>query len=432
MTPRQHVAATRRIVRSVLTLATAIAVAGCADAHGRPPAAPSAAGSALLPSPITAELSPSPSRGAPGSASSDALGSVSITLDRVATFPGQPLGVDTPRDGSGRLFIPDQGGRIWIVRNGQRLDQPFLDIAAQVTAGGEQGLLGLAFHPGFPRDPRFYVYYTDRAQDQVVSEFKVRADNADLADSLSERQILKMADFAPNHNGGEMVFGPDGFLYIGTGDGGGGGDPQGNGQRLGTLLGKILRIDVDGTAPGKAYGIPKDNPFVVRDGAMPEIWLYGLRNPWRFSFDRANGDLWIGDVGQNRFEEIDVVRHGSHGGLNFGWNEMEGFHCYPGGEVCALPGLTLPVTEYGHDQGCSLTGGSVYRGKDFPALVGGYVFADFCSGNLWLIDSRANEVRPPRLVLNTGHAISSFGEDEAGELYATGLTSGELLRVVAR
>jgi glucose/arabinose dehydrogenase len=238
-----------------------------------------------------------------------------------------------------------------------------------------------------------------------------------------------MDDFAANHNGGALVFGPDGKLYIATGDGGGGGDPQGNGQKLDTLLGKILRIDVDATSDGRPYGIPEDNPFREQAGAQPEIWVTGLRNPWRISFDRATGDLWIGDVGQGSFEEIDVVRAGSGGGQNFGWNLTEGFHCYPSGESCAPDGLTPPVTEYDHGFGCSVTGGFVYRGTQ-SSLVGGYVFADYCSGNVWLIDARAGEVREPRLVAETGRSISSFGEDEAGELFATDL-QGELVRVVA-
>jgi glucose/arabinose dehydrogenase len=220
------------------------------------------------------------------------------------------------------------------------------------------------------------------------------------------------------------------MLYIATGDGGGGGDPEGNGQKLDTLLAKILRIDVDTTSDGRPYGIPDDNPFRDGAGAQPEIWLTGLRNPWRISFDRATGDLWIGDVGQGSFEEIDVLRAGSGGGQNFGWNVTEGFHCFPDVEPCHPDGLTPPVTEYDHGFGCSVTGGYVYRGTAQPGLVGGYVFADYCSGNVWLIDARADEVLEPRLVAETGRSVSSFGEDEAGELFATDL-QGALLRVVA-
>jgi glucose/arabinose dehydrogenase len=238
-----------------------------------------------------------------------------------------------------------------------------------------------------------------------------------------------MDDFAANHNGGAVMFGPDGYLYISTGDGGGGGDPRGNGQKVDTLLAKILRIDIDATGAGQPYSIPSDNPFVDRAGARQEIWVTGLRNPWRISFDRATGDLWIGDVGQGSFEEIDVVRAGSGGGQNFGWNTTEGFHCYPSGDPCAPEGLTPPVTEYDHDLGCSVTGGFVYRGAAYPALAGGYLFADYCSGNLWVIDAAANEVRDPRLVLESGRSISSFGEDINGEVYATDL-GGQLVRLV--
>jgi glucose/arabinose dehydrogenase len=353
-----------------------------------------------------------------------------VKFEVVAEVP-RPVAIAAPGDGSGRLFVVDQGGRIWLVREGQRAETPFLDIAAQVTAGGEQGLLGLAFHPSFPDDPRFFVYYTNDGGDQVVSQFIVATPDADQADRTSEAVILTMEDFAANHNGGALVFGPDGFLYISTGDGGGGGDPRGNGQKLDTLLGKILRIDINGSGDGRPYAIPADNPFADRAAAQPEIWLYGLRNPWRISFDRANDDLWIGDVGQGSFEEIDVVRAGSGGGQNFGWNTTEGFHCYPSGDPCAPEGLTPPVTEYDHDFGCSVTGGIVYRGAAYPALVGGYLFADYCSGNVWLIDAAASEVRDPPLVLESGRSISSFGEDEAGEIYATDLGAGELVRVVA-
>ncbi|TMC64007.1 MAG: PQQ-dependent sugar dehydrogenase [Chloroflexi bacterium] len=249
------------------------------------------------------------------------------------------------------------------------------------------------------------------------------------ADPKSERILLTAAQPYPNHNGGDVVFGPDGDLYITLGDGGSGGDPQGNGQRLDTLLAKILRIDVDHPANGQPYGIPSDNPFLGQAGARREIYLTGLRNPWRISFDRSTHDLWIGDVGQDRFEEIDVVRSGSGGGQNFGWSLMEGFHCYPSGDPCSIPGLTPPVSEYGHALGCSVTGGVVYRGKAFSALVGAYLFSDYCSGTIWAIDAATNETRDPPIVGRTHRSISSFGEDEAGEIYVADL-GGELLRVV--
>ena len=234
-----------------------------------------------------------------------------------------------------------------------------------------------------------------------------------------------------NHNGGAVVFGPDGMLYIATGDGGSGGDPQGNGQRLDTHLGKILRIDVD-VAPGSstAYQVPADNPFATTAGAKPEIWLYGLRNPWRIRFDRETGDLWIGDVGQNAWEEIDVARAGQKG-LNYGWNIMEATHCFNPSSGCDQTGLTLPVAEYGHDLGCAVIGGVVVRDPSQGRLDGGYLFGDACSDNLWLMDPAGDELREATLVAKMGRSLSSIGEAEDGSVYATSLGSGELLRISA-
>ena len=238
-----------------------------------------------------------------------------------------PLALTQAGDGSGRLFVAEQEGAIRIVRDGALIDEPFLDISQRISSGGERGLLGLAFHPDFPTDPRFFVNYTDTSGDTSVSSFVVDPANPDRADPGSEVRLLFIAQPFANHNGGALAFGPDGFLYISTGDGGSGGDPLGNGQSLETLLGKILRIDVDKTEGDRAYAVPADNPFVGQAGALPEIFVFGMRNPWRMSFDRANGDLWIGDVGQNSWEEIDVVRSGTSG-QNFGWNLMEGDHCF--------------------------------------------------------------------------------------------------------
>ena len=238
---------------------------------------------------------------------------VSVALEPVTDIPGSPLAIAAPDDGSGRLFVADQGGRIWVVRDGQRAEAPFLDVSGSVSAGGERGLLGLAFHPDFPNDPRFFIYYTNRDGDQVVAERRAPTPDAEQA-TPDERPLLVMEDFAGNHNGGALAFGPDGALYIATGDGGGAGDPERTGQRLDTLLGKILRIGVDPEGD-RAYSIPAGNPFAGRSDALPEIWHLGLRNPWRFSFDRETGDLWIADVGQNTWEEIDVARGGT-GGLN--------------------------------------------------------------------------------------------------------------------
>jgi glucose/arabinose dehydrogenase len=233
-----------------------------------------------------------------------------------------------------------------------------------------------------------------------------------------------------NHNGGVVAFGPDGYLYIGLGDGGSGGDPHANGQKIGVLLAKVLRIDVDNTADGKEYAIPADNPFVSRAGAAPEIFALGLRNPWRFSFDRATDDLWIGDVGQASWEEIDVIRAGTSG-QNFGWNRMEGGHCFRPSEGCDQTGLTPPVAEYPHRPACTVIGGYVYRGSDQPALAGGYLFADYCSGTIWAIDPSTDGPTEPTVVGQTKAGITSFGEDESGELYVTDIRGGRLLRVVA-
>jgi glucose/arabinose dehydrogenase len=417
------------MTRPLSRLSAALAIVALAAGCGGPAPTPTGTGSAPAPS----ASGQSPTGSAPTSSPSTPSArpfdpaSVRIELEPVADIPGSPLGIVNAGDGSGRLFVVAQAGQVWIVEDGRRNERPFLDIADQITTGGERGLLGLAFHPDFPDDPHFYVDYTDEQGNTVVSRWTVSS-NPDVADAGSERVLLHVDQPFPNHNGGALQFGPDGYLYISLGDGGSGGDPQGNGQSLDTLLAKILRIDVDQPSGDRAYGIPPDNPFVDRSGARPEIWLTGLRNPWRMSFDRATGDFWIGDVGQGEYEEIDAVRAGSKGGQNFGWNTTEGFHCFRSSD-CDEDGLTPPVTEYSHDGGnCSVTGGYVYRGEDHPELVGGYFFGDYCSGRMWAIDATENEVRESTVVLESGRSISSFGEDEAGELYLTDL-GGALLRL---
>jgi glucose/arabinose dehydrogenase len=337
-----------------------------------------------------------------------------------------PLLVTHAGDGSGRLFVVEQAGRVRVLRNGRVEGEPFLDIASLVTAGGEQGLLGLAFHPRFESNGRFFVNYTDGNGDTVVAEYRT-ARGADRADPGSARVLLRIDQPYSNHNGGDLVFGPDGYLYIGMGDGGSGGDPHGNGQRLDTLLGKLLRIDVD---RGRPYGIPDDNPFVGRSGARPEIWAFGLRNPWRFSFDRETGDLWIGDVGQGELEEIDRARASRGGGQNYGWNVMEGTECFSPPDGCDSQGLVRPIAVYPTRLGCAVVGGHVYRGARLPALAGGYFFADFCAGLLFALDPAGSAPQDPVIVLRSDHAISSFGEDEDGELYITDLSGGEVLQVV--
>jgi len=356
---------------------------------------------------------------------------VVVALEPFATGLTNPLAIVTARDGSGRLFVAEQGGRIRAIREGRVEPVPFLDISAEIASGGERGLLGVAFHPRFPADPRVFVDYTDTNGDTHVSGFTV-APSGDRLEPGSETPILFVKQPFPNHNGGALVFDPQGMLLVSLGDGGSGGDPQGNGQSLSTLLGKILRIDVEHGPAEEPYRIPADNPFASgAGGARPEIWLTGLRNPWRMSFDRATGDLWIGDVGQNAWEEIDVQRAGAPAGTNFGWNRLEGTHCFVPSTGCEDPSLRAPVSDYGHDLGCTVIGGAVYRGTAQPALVGGYLFGDYCSGRLWAIDPAGDGYRSPVEVAKTRTNISAFGEDEAGELFAADITGGTILRVTA-
>ena len=349
-----------------------------------------------------------------------------IILERFAEVPGGPLAIAAPDDDSGRLFVASQAGAIWsVAADGTVLPDPMIDLGPFIVSGGEQGLLGLALHPDFPDDPRGFVNYTGEAGDTSISSFSLDPSNPDRFEVSSLRRLMLIDQPYANHNGGGVVFGPDGYLYLALGDGGAGGDPHDNGQRLDTLLGKILRIDVD--ADGRDYGSPSDNPFVGADG-LDEIWHYGLRNPWRLSFDRETGDLWIGDVGQGAWEEIDVARH-DEGGLNFGWNKMEGAHCFRD-EGCSQDGLTLPVTEYGRDLGSTVIGGYVYRGEAFPVMSGAYVFADFGSGRFFAIDGATSSITEPTQVGRSDGNVSAFGEDTNGELYVTTL-EGTIHRVTA-
>jgi glucose/arabinose dehydrogenase len=392
-----------------------------------PPATPE---SSQVPAPATPGSTGSPP-GSPTAAPSFDPAGLRVELEPLADAFEAPLAAVDPGDGSGRIFVVERGGAIWIVGPDGRADAPFLDISGRITAGGERGLLGLAFHPEFPDDPRFFVNYTDGEGDTRVSSFTVRAPDAGTADAESEEVLLRIDQPYSNHNGGVLVFGPEGYLHVGMGDGGSGGDPHDNGQRTDTLLGKILRIDVDEPSGDQPYGIPGDNPFADGREGRAEILHWGLRNPWRMSFDRATGDLWIGDVGQNSWEEIDVARAGRRG-LNFGWARTEGFHCFPPGEGCARESLHMPVAEYGREGGCTVVGGHVYRGSAQPALSGAYLFADYCAGSIWVVDAARDERQEPILVAETGRSISSFGEDAAGELLVTDIAAGEVLRVVGR
>jgi glucose/arabinose dehydrogenase len=312
------------------------------------------------------------------------------------------------------------------VENGVLLPAPFLDITDRVGSGGERGLLSVAFHPQYASNGFFFVDYTDTSGDTRVERYHVSADR-NRADPASARLVIGIDQPYANHNGGLVAFGPDGKLYIGMGDGGGGGDPLETGQDPTQLLGKLLRLDVDGAAP---YAVPADNPYAGRTDRRPEIWAMGVRNPWRFSWDRAAGLLYVADVGQNRLEEIDVVPAGQ-GGLNFGWDLMEAGDCYEPRDGCDRTGLVLPVAQYTHDDGCSVTGGFVYRGQDIPALRGHYFYADYCQGWIRSFRYAGGQAADARSwnVQNVG-SITSFGEDTRGELYVLS-SSGGVYRIVA-
>jgi len=360
-----------------------------------------------------------------------------ITTERVASGLSSPIFVTSPPGDGQRLFIVEQPGRIKILQDGQVLNTPFLDIDGRVLSGGERGLLGLAFHPDYDINGYFYVDYTNNSGNTVISRFEVTAD-PDLADSSSESILLTIAQPYSNHNGGMIAFGPnDGYLYIGMGDGGSGGDPQNRAQSDSVLLGKMLRIDVDGGSP---YGIPPDNPFAGPGYPLDEIWAKGVRNPWRFSFDRLNGDLYIADVGQSQWEEIDFQPASSAGGENYGWRLMEGDHCYDPPSNCDPGGLTYPIYEYSHGGTpfrCSISGGYVYRGNAIPQLPGTYFFADYCSGQIWSFRYDGSNIteftdRTAELAPDSGYVISdisSFGEDGSGELYIVDL-GGEVFKIV--
>ena len=341
----------------------------------------------------------------------------------VQAFPNltftRPVDLQDPADDSNRLFVVEQRGVISVFENNSGVADrsTFLDIQEQVDdRGNEEGLLGLAFHPDYESNGYFYVDYTTSSPPRtVVSRFSVSADDSNQADPGSEQVILEVSQPYDNHNGGQIAFGPDGYLYIALGDGGAGGDPQNNGQDRSTLLGTILRIDVDTQEGDLNYGIPDENPFSGNtQGYREEIYAYGLRNPWRFSFDSETGQLWTGDVGQNMYEEVDLIESGE----NYGWNIMEGFHCY-NAATCDTTGRVLPEWEYGHgdEGGLSITGGFVYRGSAVPDLVGKYIYADYVSGRIWALNYVEDGENTNSLLLNSDLNISSFGTDRHDVLY---------------
>jgi len=365
---------------------------------------------------------------------STAASTPAIRLTPVATGLTQPVFVTSPNDGSHRLFVVQKTGQIRIVRDGTLLAAPFLDIARWVSKGGEQGLLGLAFHPAFRTNHKFYVDFTDTNGNTVIAEYRASTTNPNGVQARSGRVLLRIGQPYANHNGGMIAFGPDGYLYIGMGDGGSGGDPGNRAQSTSTLLGKMLRIDVNGRSGSLQYRIPRSNPYVGRSG-LDQIWMRGLRNPWRFSFDRANGDLWIGDVGQNSYEEIDRAIRTSTGagrGYDWGWRVTEGFHCFNPATGCRTTGLRAPLLEYSHATNgrCAITGGYVYRGAAVASLRGWYVFGDYCSGEILGVGAGSGS-RPAPLTLagtGSGRMLSSFGQDWAGELYVCDL-NGTVYRI---
>lgn len=351
---------------------------------------------------------------------------VSLKLDKVASGLNHPVSIVSADDGSDRLFIVQQGGQIRILQSGALVSTPFLDLSSLTVASGERGLLGLAFHPDFATNGFFYVDYTDLRGDTMIARYHAEP-GSNVADPSSARIVLQVGQPFANHNGGQLQFGPDGYLYVGMGDGGSAGDPENRAQDLTTLLGKLLRLDVDRGLP---YTIPDDNPFVDEASARPEIWAYGLRNPWRFSFDRETHDLWIADVGQGSFEEVDFQPASSIGGENYGWHVMEAAHCFET-STCDRTGLVLPVIEYDHSAGCSVTGGYVYRGFRYAALRGIYFYGDYCSG----VISGATQTTSgftTQALLPAGFHISTFGEDDAGELYVADYDRGDIYHITDR
>jgi glucose/arabinose dehydrogenase len=403
-----------------------VLLAACQSSPARSAAGSSGSATPEPSAPAIATTSPSPT--IPAEAPT-----VALTL--VADGMLDPVGVTS--GGDRRLYVNERAGRVVAIEPDGSLTV-FGDLSDRIAAGGERGLLGLAFHPDYQHNRRLFVDYTRSGAggdegDTVVAELRASANGATL-DPTTERVLLTVDQPAANHNGGQLAFGPDGYLYIGLGDGGGGGDPFGNGQNPDALLGSILRIDVDAApAEGKAYAIPPDNPFAGGGGA-PEIWAKGVRNPWRFSFDRTTSQIWIGEVGQGAYEEIDRAP-AETGGLNYGWPILEGNHCYESATCVPPAGYQPPITEYSHADGCSVTGGYVYRGTEQPGLGGFYLFGDYCSGNLWAIQADAaapaGGIVTPQLLLATGLAISSFGEDAAGELFLADLNGGSIYRITA-
>lgn len=411
----------RTIMVFIVTLVAAALVSGCE--RGTDPV-------------IVEPPEPVPSEPAPAPDDTPDLAALEIAFTPVADGFSQPLLVLGAGDGSGRLFVAEKGGLLKVVRNGEVDSEPFLDLTGAVSTESERGLLGIAFPEGFGEHGRFYVSYTDANGASVISRFLAEGDSAVRA---SETILLRVPQPYANHNGGNIVFGPDGYLYTSLGDGGSGGDPMGNGQDLSTLLGAMLRIDV-GESPESivepdrdAYAIPPDNPFVDDEDALSEIWSYGLRNPWRFSFDRETGDLWIADVGQNEVEEVNFQPASSTGGENWGWNLFEGTAPYPPNRTVTedQDDFAWPIVEYRHPIGRSVTGGFVYRGSAFPDMQGVYLYGDYVTGRIWGLVRPADGSAENRELAETDMRVVSFGEDDEGELYVVDF-GGAFYRLEAR
>lgn len=443
-----------RILYPALFILGLILATGCgASGNSGEPAAESTAGG--LPAPVVTveatntfipyvEVQPSPTASAtptlepttmatpqPTAAATPLSSIEAIALEPVITEGlSQPTYLTHAFDE--RLFVLEQAGLIRIIENGQLLETPFLDITNRVgSLASEQGLLGLAFHPnyakpGAPGEGSFYVNFTDIGGDTHIARFSVLPDDPTRADPESEVQYLFVDQPFPNHNGGMLAFGPDGYLYVGLGDGGSANDPLNAGQDLTNFLGKVLRLDVDSAAD--SYAIPENNPFAGATGALPEIWAYGVRNPWRFSFDRTSGDLYLADVGQSLWEEVNFQPAASAGGENYGWRTMEGTHCFEA-DTCDQTDLVIPIFEYPHAQGCSITGGYVYRGALHPEMNGNYFVADYCVGTIWRLFPQDNRWLSD-VVLDSDLIISSFGEDVNGELYVLNYGTGGVYRIV--
>jgi glucose/arabinose dehydrogenase len=371
----------------------------------------------------------SPGQAATPCAEPDAAGFPRIALREVARGLDEPVHIAVAPGVPNRLYVVEQGGTIRVVESGRVRNEVFLDLSDRVESGGEKGLLAVVFHPRFRENREFFVNYTARDRRGLhtrVSRF--RAQSPERAEAGTETVLLRIDQPYSNHNGGQLAFGPDGYLYVGTGDGGSANDPRRNAQNPDSLLGKLLRIDVDRSAAGQGYAVPTDNPFIGKKGFRPEIWALGLRNPWRFSFDAGSGVLWLADVGQDQVEEIDIVRKGG----NYGWHVMEGNICNPAiDKRCDATGFDPPVFVYRHPDGFSVTGGFVYRGGAIPRLCGAYLYADYVTKRLWALRLRDGRVVAQTELLSKAPAISSFGEDHELELYVTDHRFGRILKIVA-